>query len=52
MVNPDGGDVPQKVNHCTAFKDRYIMFIYYLSLENKIIVFIPTPSNWNLIAES
>ena len=23
---PDGGVVPQMVNHCTVFNDRYMMF--------------------------
>ena len=26
MVNFNGGDVPQKVNHCTAFNDSYYVF--------------------------
>ena len=40
------------VNHCTAFNDRYKMFFYFLSIKNKIIVFIPTPSNSEFAAES
>ena len=30
MVNFNGGDVPQKVNHCTAFNDRY--YVYSVNL--------------------
>ena len=52
MANPDGGDAPQTVNHCTAFNDRYMIFFYILYLKNEIIVIIPTPSNSNLIGES
>ena len=52
IVNLHGGDVPPIVNHCTAFNDRYKMFLYFLSLNNKIIVFIPTPANSNMITES
>ena len=26
IANLDGGDVPQIVNHCTAFNDRCMMF--------------------------
>ena len=26
IANPNGEDVPQMVNHCTAFNDRYMMF--------------------------
>ena len=50
IVNLHVGDVPRIVNHCTAFNDRYAMFFWFLSLNNKIIVFIPTPANSNLIA--
>ena len=50
MANPDSGDIPRIVNHCTAFNDRYTRFFQFLSLKNKIIVFIPTP-NSKLIAE-
>ena len=52
MANSDGGDVPPIVNHSTAFNDGYTMFFLLLSLKNKVIVFIPTPANSNLIAES
>ena len=52
IVNLHGGDVLPIVNHCTAFNDRYTMFFEFLSLNNKIIVFISTPVNSNLIAES
>ena len=52
IVNLHGGDVSPIVNYCTAFNDRYTMFFYFLSLKNKIIVFIRTPANSNLIAES
>ena len=47
MAKPDGGVLPPIVNHCTAFNSRYTMFFYFLSLKNKIIVFIPTPANSN-----
>ena len=30
------------VNNCFAFNQRYMMFSQFLSLNNKIIVFIPT----------
>ena len=26
MVNSSGADVPQMLNHCTAFNDRYVLF--------------------------
>ena len=52
MVNPDGKDVPQMMNHCTACNDRYMMFSLFLSLKSKIIVFIPTPSIPNFVIES
>ena len=29
MDNSNGGVVPQKVNHCTAFNDRYYVFFSY-----------------------
>ena len=29
MVNSNGVDVPQRVNHCTAFNDRYYVFLVY-----------------------
>ena len=25
-IDPDGGDILQMVNYCTAFNDRYMMF--------------------------
>ena len=29
MVNSNGGDVPQMVNHCTAYNDRYYIFLVF-----------------------
>ena len=29
VVNFNRGDVPQKVNHCTAFNDRYYVFLIF-----------------------
>ena len=52
IVNLHDGDVPPFVNHCTAFNDRYTMFFQFLCLNNKIIVFFPTPSIPNFATES
>ena len=30
MANPDDKDIPQMVNHCTAFHDRYYVFLFYI----------------------
>ena len=30
IVNLDGGDVPPILNHCTAFNDRYYVFIVFI----------------------
>ena len=29
MVNFNGGDVPQMVNHCTVFSDTYYVFLVF-----------------------
>ena len=29
IVNSNGGDVPQMVNHCIAFNDRYYVFLVF-----------------------
>ena len=52
MANPDAGNFRPIVNHYTAFNDLYVIFFWFLPLKIKIIVFIPTPANLNLIAES
>ena len=52
MANPDGGDVSQIVNYCIAFNNKYMIFFWFLSLKNQIIVVISTPFNSNLITEA
>ena len=39
MVNFNGGDVPQMVNHCTAFNDRYYVFLVFNAKKNYCINF-------------
>ena len=29
MVNSNGGDIPQMVNHCTAFNERYYVYLVF-----------------------
>ena len=31
MANPNDIDVPQMVNHCTAFHDRYYVFLVFIA---------------------
>ena len=37
MPNLDGGVVPQMVNHCTAFNDRYMMFFGFYCWKIKLL---------------
>ena len=38
MVNFNG-DVPQKVNHCTAFNDRYYVFLTFSVNKSNYCIF-------------
>ena len=31
MANPDEKDVPQMVNHCNAFYDRYYILLVFIA---------------------